>query len=46
MPTLSETDLEILHLIDEIELIEGSEYGSIAEMDYLWGGSALKVKKE
>lgn len=44
--TLSETDLEILHLMHEIESIEGSEYDAIAEMDYVWGSSALKFKKE
>ncbi|XP_038973323.1 uncharacterized protein LOC103720976 isoform X2 [Phoenix dactylifera] len=44
--TLSETDLEILHLMHQIESIEGSEYDTIAEMDYLWGSSALKFKKE
>ncbi|WOL03409.1 hypothetical protein Cni_G12129 [Canna indica] len=44
--TLSETDLEILHLMHEIESIEGSEYEKIAEMDYLWGNSVLKIKKE
>ncbi|XP_073099472.1 uncharacterized protein [Elaeis guineensis] len=44
--TLSETDLEILHLMHEIESLEGSEYDTIAEMDYMWGTSALKFKKE
>ncbi|KAG1370126.1 hypothetical protein COCNU_15G004920 [Cocos nucifera] len=44
--TLSETDLQILHLMHEIESLEGSEYDTIAEMDYMWGSSALKFKKE
>ncbi|CAL9750206.1 unnamed protein product [Musa acuminata subsp. burmannicoides] len=44
--TLSETDLEILHLMHEIESSEGSEYDKISEMDYLWGPSILKIKKE
>ncbi|XP_077224093.1 ribosome 60S biogenesis amino-terminal protein isoform X2 [Tasmannia lanceolata] len=44
--TLSETDLEIFHLMHEIECIEGSNCVSIAEMDYLWGNSALKLRRE
>ncbi|XP_058070405.1 uncharacterized protein LOC131219338 isoform X2 [Magnolia sinica] len=44
--TLNETDLEIFHLMYEIESIEGSECGSIADMDYLWGSSALKLRRE
>ncbi|XP_074574903.1 uncharacterized protein LOC141831446 isoform X1 [Curcuma longa] len=42
--TLSKTDLEILNLMHEIESIEG--YDKIAEMDYLWGNSVLKIRKE
>ncbi|XP_042413782.1 uncharacterized protein LOC122002620 isoform X1 [Zingiber officinale] len=44
--TLSKTDLEILSLIHEIESIEGTKYDKIAEMDYLWGNSVLKIRKE
>ncbi|XP_043690978.1 uncharacterized protein LOC122641755 isoform X2 [Telopea speciosissima] len=44
--TLSEVDLEIVNLMNEIESIEGSDRGSIAEMDYLWGSSALKIRSE
>ncbi|XXG86023.1 hypothetical protein AAC387_Pa11g1011 [Persea americana] len=44
--TLSETDLEIFHLMNEIESDEGLDSGSIAEMDYLWGTSALKIRRE
>ncbi|OAY74978.1 Nucleolar pre-ribosomal-associated protein 1 [Ananas comosus] len=44
--TLGEIDLEILHLMNEIESYEGSEYEKIAEMDYLWGSAAFKVRKE
>ncbi|XP_010267868.1 PREDICTED: uncharacterized protein LOC104604974, partial [Nelumbo nucifera] len=44
--TLSEVDLEIFNLMLEIESTEGSECGSIAEMDYLWGCSALKLRRE
>ncbi|GMI77626.1 EMBRYO DEFECTIVE 2788 [Hibiscus trionum] len=44
--TLGEIDLEIYSLMNVIESIHspGSEY--ITEMDYLWGTSATKVKKE
>lgn len=44
--TLSETDSEIFHLMDEIESDEGLDSGSTAEMDYLWGTSALKIRRE
>ncbi|OAY67542.1 Nucleolar pre-ribosomal-associated protein 1 [Ananas comosus] len=44
--TLGEIDLEILHLMNEIESSEGLEYERIAEMDYLWGSAAFKVRKE
>ncbi|KAJ4980420.1 hypothetical protein NE237_031257 [Protea cynaroides] len=44
--TLSEVDMEIFNLMSEIEAIEGSDCGSIAEMDYLWGSSASKHRSE
>ncbi|XP_072970894.1 uncharacterized protein [Typha angustifolia] len=44
--TLSEMDLEILHLMNEIESSDGLEQDCIAEMDYLWGSSALKIQRE
>ncbi|GMP26056.1 hypothetical protein CsSME_00002651 [Camellia sinensis var. sinensis] len=44
--TLSEVDLEIYDLMFEIESASESNSGSIAEMDYLWGAAAIKVRKE
>ncbi|KAJ0962898.1 hypothetical protein J5N97_028020 [Dioscorea zingiberensis] len=44
--TVGEIDLEILHLMHEIESIEGSAYDIISELDYLWGASAMKSRKE
>ncbi|XVF18198.1 hypothetical protein REPUB_Repub11eG0001000 [Reevesia pubescens] len=44
--TLSEIDLEIYSLLNEIESIDSSESEYIAKMDYLWGSAATKVKKE
>ncbi|CAL5417887.1 unnamed protein product [Camellia sinensis] len=44
--TLSEVDLEIYDLMFEIESANESNSGSIAEMDYLWGAAAIKVRKE
>ncbi|GJN26397.1 hypothetical protein PR202_gb14324 [Eleusine coracana subsp. coracana] len=41
--TLGDTDLEILHLMNEIE---SSECRTIAEVDHLWGNAALKFKEE
>ncbi|CAD6259524.1 unnamed protein product [Miscanthus lutarioriparius] len=41
--TLSETDLEILHLMNEIE---SPECRTITEVDHLWGTSALKFREE
>ncbi|CAN6250215.1 unnamed protein product [Urochloa humidicola] len=41
--TLSETDLEILHLMNEIE---SSECRTITEVDHLWGSAALKFREE
>lgn len=42
--TLSEIDVEIYNLMREIESFDGSEI--IAEMDYLWGNAALKIREE
>lgn len=44
--TMSVIDLEISDLMHEIEMIEGPDCGSIADMDYLWGVSATKLKHE
>ncbi|XP_039774061.1 uncharacterized protein LOC120641844 isoform X2 [Panicum virgatum] len=41
--TLSETDLEILHLMNEIE---SPEFRTITEVDHLWGSAALKFREE
>ncbi|RCV36782.1 hypothetical protein SETIT_8G009000v2 [Setaria italica] len=41
--TLSETDLEILHLMNEIE---STECRTITEVDHLWGSAALKFREE
>ncbi|KAF8651235.1 hypothetical protein HU200_063482 [Digitaria exilis] len=41
--TLSETDLEILHLMNEIE---SSECRTITEVDHLWGSAVLKFREE
>ncbi|KAK6946890.1 LOW QUALITY PROTEIN: Nucleolar pre-ribosomal-associated protein 1, N-terminal [Dillenia turbinata] len=42
--TLFEIDLEIYSLMREIETIYGSESGGIAEMDYLWGNAAFRIR--
>ncbi|XP_058204610.1 uncharacterized protein LOC131318694 isoform X1 [Rhododendron vialii] len=44
--TLSEVDLEIYSLMLEIESANVSNSGSIAEMDYLWGSAAIRIRKE
>ncbi|KAK1325111.1 hypothetical protein QJS10_CPA01g00908 [Acorus calamus] len=44
--TLCETDLEMFHLMQEIESFEESDCRNITEMDYLWGASALNIRKE
>ena len=41
--TLGETDLEILHLLNEIESYECK---TIAEVDHLWGTAAVKYREE
>lgn len=41
--TLSETDLEIFHLMNEIE---SPVCQTITEVDHLWGASALKFREE
>ncbi|XP_020164344.1 uncharacterized protein [Aegilops tauschii subsp. strangulata] len=41
--TLSETDLEIFNLMNEIE---SHECKTIAEMDHLWGSAAVKYREE
>ncbi|XP_039143511.1 uncharacterized protein LOC120280662 isoform X2 [Dioscorea cayenensis subsp. rotundata] len=44
--TMSELDLETLHLMHEIESMEGSSYDIISEFDYLWGASVMKTRNE
>uniref|UniRef100_A0A5B6YI04 Nucleolar pre-ribosomal-associated protein 1 N-terminal domain-containing protein n=1 Tax=Davidia involucrata TaxID=16924 RepID=A0A5B6YI04_DAVIN len=44
--TLSEIDLEMYNLMHEIESTDESNSGNIAEMDYLWGCAALRIRKE
>ncbi|KAJ3690484.1 hypothetical protein LUZ61_019648 [Rhynchospora tenuis] len=44
--TLRDIDLEILNLMQEVELSVGSNWGGIAEMDYLWGNAITKVREE
>ncbi|PIA27458.1 hypothetical protein AQUCO_07700016v1 [Aquilegia coerulea] len=44
--TLSEVDLEIFDLMHEIISVDASESVNIAEMDYLWGNSALKIREK
>ncbi|OMP06680.1 hypothetical protein COLO4_07980 [Corchorus olitorius] len=44
--TLSEVDLEIYSLLNEIESIDSSDSEYFAEVDYLWGNAATKVRKE
>lgn len=44
--TISEIDMEIYSLMNDIESIDSSESEYLAEMDYLWGSAAMKVKKE
>ncbi|XP_078434364.1 ribosome 60S biogenesis amino-terminal protein isoform X2 [Wolffia australiana] len=41
--TPSQIDLQVLYLMHEIESLEGH---SIAAMDYLWGKSAIEVRRE
>ncbi|XP_010675691.2 uncharacterized protein LOC104891665 isoform X2 [Beta vulgaris subsp. vulgaris] len=43
--TVSEIDLEIYSLLSEIESAGGAGDNIIAEHDYLWGSSALRVGK-
>lgn len=44
--TLNRMDLEIYRLMHEIEFIDEPSAANIAEMDYLWGSAALRVRKE
>ncbi|GAV68651.1 Npa1 domain-containing protein [Cephalotus follicularis] len=44
--TLSDADLEIYNLMYLIESIDKSVSANLAEVDYLWGTAALKVRKE
>ncbi|KAI3986665.1 hypothetical protein MKX01_014203 [Papaver californicum] len=42
--TMGKVDLEIFSLMSDITSAEGSDL-SINEMDYLWGGAALKLRR-
>lgn len=44
--TMSQSDLEIFTLMHEIELLEGSNFTGLSEMNYLWGEAALKRRRE
>ncbi|KAL6954142.1 diphosphoinositol-polyphosphate diphosphatase [Sarracenia purpurea var. burkii] len=44
--TLDELDLEIYNLMLDIESANEPSSGSIAEMDYLWGSAAIRIRKE
>ncbi|KAG9454065.1 hypothetical protein H6P81_006969 [Aristolochia fimbriata] len=44
--TLGDIDLEIYDLMCEVEPVVGFGQSWLAEMDYLWGSAALKVRKE
>ncbi|GLT56603.1 hypothetical protein SLA2020_296340 [Shorea laevis] len=44
--TLSEIDMEMSNLMNKIELIDEFECEKTAELDYLWGSAALRVRKE
>nr|XP_043632579.1 uncharacterized protein LOC122603821 isoform X2 [Erigeron canadensis] len=43
--TISEKDLEIYKIMQELQSIDKSNSGYIDEMDYLWGPAAIKVRK-
>ncbi|KAI3799706.1 hypothetical protein L1987_35005 [Smallanthus sonchifolius] len=43
--TVSEKDLEIYKIIQELESIDASNSSCIADMDYLWGTAATRVRK-
>lgn len=43
---LNEIDLEIYRVMHEIESNYRLKSGSIADMDYLWGSSTLRIRKE
>ncbi|KAI0491316.1 hypothetical protein KFK09_025576 [Dendrobium nobile] len=44
--TQSQIDLEILHLMQEIESLEGPDNVNLEALDYMWGVAALKMRKE
>ncbi|XP_020531558.1 uncharacterized protein LOC18448051 isoform X2 [Amborella trichopoda] len=44
--TLSVIDVEMLSLMHEIESLELTCHGCLSEMDYLWGTSALTIRRE
>ncbi|KAK6156351.1 hypothetical protein DH2020_010599 [Rehmannia glutinosa] len=42
----TEVDMEIYNLMLQVESTDKSSAGTVAQMDYLWGFAALKVRKE
>ncbi|GMH25511.1 hypothetical protein Nepgr_027354 [Nepenthes gracilis] len=44
--TVSEIDLEIYNLMDEIDSAEEMDSGKLAELDYLWGSAAIRIRRE
>lgn len=44
--TLSEIDIHALYFMHEIESAKGPCSHNIADMDYLWGRSAIKIRRE
>ncbi|CAA6659829.1 unnamed protein product [Spirodela intermedia] len=44
--TLSEVDVHALYFMHEIESAKGPCSHNIADMDYLWGRSAIKIRRE
>ncbi|XP_076947008.1 uncharacterized protein LOC143618794 [Bidens hawaiensis] len=43
--TVSEKDLEIYKIIQELDSIDGPDSSYIADMDFLWGTAATRVRK-
>uniref|UniRef100_A0A7N0UWV8 URB1 C-terminal domain-containing protein n=1 Tax=Kalanchoe fedtschenkoi TaxID=63787 RepID=A0A7N0UWV8_KALFE len=43
--TLSEVDLEIYRLMNDMECNDGVDSGNMSEVDYMWGRAALTVKQ-
>ena len=43
--TVSEKDMEIYKIMQELERVEESSKNYIGDMDYLWGAAATRVRK-